>query len=68
VRKIRRYRSGGHEFKSSVQQELGALTKSRKTLGVSAGILEKSIRARNRVGIGLLYQPTGIHRLGSLKL
>ncbi len=27
-------RSGGHEFKSPVRQELGALTKSGKTLGV----------------------------------
>ncbi len=27
------------------------------------GILEQSIGARNRVGIGLLYRPTRLHRL-----
>jgi hypothetical protein len=30
----RLFRSGGHEFESPVPQELGALTKSGKTLGV----------------------------------
>jgi hypothetical protein len=29
----------------------------------SAGILEQSTGARNRVGIGLSYRPAGLHRL-----
>ncbi len=29
----------------------------------SAGILDKSMGARNRVGIGLSYQPARLHRL-----
>jgi hypothetical protein len=32
-------------------------------LKASAGILEQSAGARNRVGIGLSYRPTSLHRL-----
>jgi hypothetical protein len=32
----------------------------------SAGILEQSMGARNRVGLGLSYQPEGIHRLAGI--
>ncbi len=31
-----------------------------------AGILEQSMGARNRVGIGLLYRPARLHRLAEL--
>jgi hypothetical protein len=30
---------------------------------VSAGIFQQSMEARNRVGIGLSYQPARLHRL-----
>ncbi len=31
-----------------------------------AGIFKHSVGARNRVGIGLAYQPAGLHRLAEL--
>jgi hypothetical protein len=31
--------------------------------GTSAGIIEQSMGAKNRVGIGLSYQPVRLHRL-----
>ncbi len=33
----------------------------------SAGILEQSMRARNRVGIALSYRPARLHRLAKFK-
>jgi hypothetical protein len=33
------------------------------TLYICAGILEQSMGARNRVGTGLSYQPSRLHRL-----
>jgi hypothetical protein len=32
----------------------------------SAGIFKQSMGARNRVGIGLLYQPARLHRLAEM--
>ncbi len=34
-----------------------------RDIAICAGILEQSMGARNRVGIGLTHRPAGLHRL-----